>query len=136
MSTVAGLRERLSSRPDRYWRAWLGSVNFVGLVVIGAVLFDVDWLLGSGQAGIYLRSAYPLVPPSATFGVALYEGRRRGLLLSGGVLVGYLLALVVGGVLPSVAANAPGFLLGYAVLCGFAAGAGFGWAVLAGTDAE
>lgn len=109
MSTLDRVRARLARDPSRYERAWLTSVNLVGLVVVLGVLFDLGVVLGSGQTGIFRRALYPLVPPAATLGVALRDGYRRGVALSVALLVGYAAVLALVGTLGSMLATAPAY---------------------------
>ncbi|WP_246985183.1 hypothetical protein [Halorientalis marina] len=107
MSTLDRVRARLARAPSRYERAWLTSVNLVGLVVVLGVLFDLDLVLGNGQTGIFRRALYPLVPPAVTLGVALWGGHRRGAGLSAALLVGYAVVLALVGTLGPMLATAP-----------------------------
>lgn len=107
MSTLARLRARLARDPSPYERAWLTSINAVGLLVVLGVLFDSTLVLGRGQTGIFQRALYPLVPPAVTLGVALRTGTRRGAVLSAGLLVAYVLVLAVVGTLGELLGTAP-----------------------------
>jgi hypothetical protein len=107
VSTLDRVRARLARDPSRYERAWLTSVNLVGLVVVLGVLFDLDLVLGNGQTGIFRRALYPLVPPAVTLGVALRGGHRRGAGLSAALLVGYAVVLALVGTLGPMLATAP-----------------------------
>lgn len=107
MSTLARLRDRLARDPSRYERAWLTSINAVGLVVVLGVLFDSTLVLGRGQTGIFQRALYPLVPPAVTLGVAFRTRTRRGVALSAGLLVAYVLVLAFVGTLGEMLGTAP-----------------------------
>lgn len=103
------LRALLGGDPGPYERAWLTSINTVGVVVVVGVVFDSSILLGSGQSGIFQRALYPLAPPAATLGVALAIERPRGVVLSTGLLIGYLALLTVTGTVQDALAAAPGY---------------------------
>jgi len=109
VSTLDRVRARLARDPSRYERAWLTSVNLVGLVVVLGVLFDLRVVLGSGRTGVFRRALYPLVPPAVTLGVALRGGHRRGVALSVALLVGYAVVLWLVGTLGAMLATAPGY---------------------------
>jgi hypothetical protein len=128
MSVVTRLRERVRRPPTRYERAWLTSINAVGLIVVAGVLFDSTLLLGSGQRGVFQRALYPLVPPAVSLGVALAARSPRGTALSVGALVAYGAVLTAVGTLPAALAAAPGLVAGGVVGAGGLAVAGFVWA--------
>lgn len=107
MSTLDRVRARLARDPSPYERAWLTSINAVGLLVVLGVLFDSTLVLGRGQTGIFRRALYPLVPPAVTLGVAVREGPSRGVALSASLLVGYTIILTLVGTLGSMLAMAP-----------------------------
>lgn len=127
MSVVTRFRERLGVVPARYERAWVSSINAVGVIVLVGVLFDSTALLGSGQRGVFQRALYPLVPPSVSLGVALAEEYRRGVAVSAGALVIYLTVLAVVGTLPAAVAAAPGVVVGGGAGVVALAAAGFAW---------
>ena len=58
------VRAVVAAKPGPYERAWLTSINAVGLIVVLAVIFDISTLLGSGRSGVFQRALYPLVPPA------------------------------------------------------------------------
>ena len=109
MSTLDRVRARLARDPSRYERAWLTSINAVGLVVVLGVLFDSTLVLGRGRTGIFQRALYPLVPPAVTLGVALRTGTRRGAALSAALLVVYVLVLAFVGTLGAMLGAAPSY---------------------------
>jgi hypothetical protein len=134
MSVVDAVRERLGGTPTRYERAWLVSINAVGLVVVLGVLLDSALVLGRGEQGIYQRALYPLVPPAVSLGVALAERYRRGTAVAAGVALLYVLALAGLGTLGSAVADAPAVVAGGAIgLLVLTAGA-FLWARAAGSE--
>jgi hypothetical protein len=107
VSTLARLRARLARDPSPYERAWLTSINAIGLLVVLGVLFDSTLVLGQGQTGIFQRALYPLVPPAVTLGVALRTGTRRGTALSAGLLVVYVFVLAFAGTMGTMLGVAP-----------------------------
>jgi hypothetical protein len=99
-------------RPSFYWQLWLTTVNAVGLLVVVGAVFDLRAVLGpDGQAGIYQRSLYPLVPAAATLGVALAERSAERAAVSGGALVGYVALLGAVGVAGGMLADGRAFAL-------------------------
>jgi hypothetical protein len=128
------LRGLLGGDPGPYERAWLTSINTVGLAVIVAVVFDISAVLGSGQSGVFQRALYPLAPPAATLGVALAIRMRRGAVLSVGLLVGYVALLTVTGTVQAALASAPGYAVAAGV--GVVAVATLGYAVTRQTSAQ
>jgi hypothetical protein len=133
VSIVETLRGRLAGPPSRYERAWLTSINAVGLLVVTAVLLDSTLLLGEGRTGIFRRALYPLVPPAVTLGVAVAERHRRGVALSGACILVYTAVLAGLGTLPDALATAPVYpLAGLAGVAALAA-AGFAWTRAAST---
>ena len=103
------VRAVVAAKPGPYERAWLTSINAVGLIVVLAVIFDISTLLGSGRSGVFQRALYPLVPPAVTLGVALAIGKRRGVSLSAGLLIGYVGLLAAVGTLQASLASAPAY---------------------------
>ena len=101
------MRTLLDTDPGLYERAWLTSINVVGVIVVLAVVFDSSLVLGRGQSGVFQRALYPLVPPAVTLGVAIAIGKRRGVVFSAGVLVGYVALLAVVGTIQSSLVSAP-----------------------------
>lgn len=97
----------MDTDPGLYERAWLTSINVVGVIVVLAVVFDSSLVLGRGQSGVFQRALYPLVPPAVTLGVAIAIGKRRGVVFSAGVLVGYVALLAVVGTIQSSLVSAP-----------------------------
>jgi len=128
VSVVDSVRARLSGDPSRYERAWLTSINVVGVLVVLGVLFDSALLLGSGQTGIFQRALYPLAPPAVTLGVALAAGTRRQVAVSGVALAGYVGVLALVGTLPAALDAAPVYLLVGAVGSAVAVAVGYLWA--------
>lgn len=108
-SALARLRSALTAEPDLYWQCWLTGINLVGLVVVVGAVFDVALVVGEGRTGIYRRSLYPLAPPALTLGAALAERCRRRVMLSGGLLVGYVAVIVAVGVVGEAVREAPGY---------------------------
>ncbi len=125
MTVRESLRALLGGDPGPYERAWLTSINTVGLIVVAAVVFDISVVLGSGQSGVFQRALYPLVPPAATLGVALAIERRRGVVLSAGLLVGYVALLAVTGTLQAALASAPGYAVAAVIGIGVVAVLGY-----------
>jgi hypothetical protein len=119
------LRALLGGDPGPYERAWLTSINTVGLVVVAAVVFDISVVLGSGQSGVFQRALYPLAPPAATLGVALAIERRRGVVLSAGLLVGYVALLAVTGTVQAALRSAPGYAVAAIIGIGVVAVLGY-----------
>ncbi len=109
MTVRTRLRALFDADAGPYERAWLTSINAVGLVVVVAVAFDISILLGSGQSGVFQRALYPFAPPAATLGVALAVERRRGVVLSAGLLVGYVALLTAVGTVQDALASAPAY---------------------------
>lgn len=129
MSTLDRVRARLARDPTPYERAWLTSINAVGLLVVLGVLFDSTLVLGEGRTGIFQRALYPLAPPVVTLGVAVREGRRRGVALSAGLLVCYVAILAFVGNISAMLATAPRYAVVGVVGAGLLALVGY---VLAG----
>lgn len=125
MTARESLRALLGGDPGPYERAWLTSINTVGLVVVAAVVFDISVVLGSGQSGVFQRALYPLAPPAATLGVALAIERRRGVVLSAGLLVGYVALLAVTGTVQAALRSAPGYAVAAIIGIGVVAVLGY-----------
>lgn len=125
MNAVDRLRAVAAREPTFYGRLWLTSINLVGAVVVGAVLFDIGLLLGEGATGIFRRALYPLAPPAVTLGVGLAESNRRHVAISGGLLVGYVLLLALVGTLGDALAAGQDYVVGGAA--GVVALAAIGW---------
>lgn len=107
MSVRRSVQALSDADPGLYERAWLASINLVGVVVVLAVVFDSSLVLGRGQSGVFRRALYPLVPPAVTLGVAVALGTRRGVLLSAGALVFYVVLLVAVGTARASFVSAP-----------------------------
>ena len=101
MSVVERVRARFLSEQTRYERAWVTSINVIGLLIVVGIALDSGLLLGTGQTGIFQRAL--------SLGVAVAEGYRRGVLLSASVLVGYTLLLAAVGTLGTALATAPAY---------------------------
>lgn len=127
MSVVTRLRERIRGMPTRYERAWVSSINAIGVLVLVGVLFDSTLLLGSGQRGVFQRALYPLAPPAVSMGVALAEEYRRGTVLSAGALAAYTAVLALVGTLPDAVAAAPAMVVGGCAGVAALATVGFAW---------
>ena len=125
MTARESLRALLGGDPGPYERAWLTSINTVGLVVVAAVVFDISVVLGSGQSRVFQRALYPLAPPAATLGVALAIERRRGVVLSAGLLVGYVALLAVTGTVQAALRSAPGYAVAAIIGIGVVAVLGY-----------
>lgn len=110
MPVRRSVRALFDTDPGRYERAWLTSINAVGVLVVLAVVLDSSLVLGRGQSGVFRRALYPLVPPSVTLGVAIAVGTRRGVLFSAGVLAGYVALLVAVGTVQASLASAPAYV--------------------------
>jgi len=128
VSVVDAVRARVAGDPSRYERAWLTSINVVGLLVVLGVLVDSRLLLGSGQTGIFQRALYPLVPPALTLGVALAAGTRRQIAFSGVALVAYVALLAVVGTFRTALEVAPVYALAGAVGSLVLVAVGYAWA--------
>ncbi|WP_247008884.1 hypothetical protein [Halorientalis litorea] len=109
MSVVERVRARFLSEQTRYERAWVTSINVIGLLIVVGIALDSELLLGTGQTGVFQRALYPYGPPALSLGVAVAEGYRRGVLLSAGFLVGYTLLLAAVGTLGTALATAPAY---------------------------
>lgn len=127
MSVRRSVRALLDTDPGLYERAWLTSINAVGVLVVLAVVLDSSLVLGRGQSGIFRRALYPLVPPAVTLGVAVAVGTRRGVFFSTGILVGYVALLVAVGTAQASLASAPAYAV--VAVAGTAVAITFGYGI-------
>lgn len=125
MTAIDRLRAVFEREPTFYERAWLTSINLVGVIIVGAVLFDIAVLLGEGTAGIFQRALYPLVPLATTLGVAISGSNGRNVAISGGLLAGYVFLLALVGTLGAALSSGRAFVFGG--LTGVVALVALGW---------
>ena len=112
MNLFDRIRPLIGRQPSFYGRLWITSINLIGVAVVGAVLFDVSLLLGTGQTGVFQRALYPLGPPALTLGLGVAELNRRHIAISGGVLCGYLALLALVRTLGNAIATEPRYIVG------------------------